>query len=102
MKNTAIIPTPYGRILWVKFENEYHAFKNKCPHQNKPMDHCWIDHGDLVCPFYRFHFSIENGRGMATSMHKYEVKIEDGVVWLGKEVVGLSFGWKLRRRRKKQ
>ncbi|MDB2657137.1 Rieske 2Fe-2S domain-containing protein [Crocinitomicaceae bacterium] len=97
LKNTAVIPSSYGKILWVKFEDGYHAFKNKCPHQNKPMDHCWIDGGDLVCPFHRFHFSVENGRGMATSMYKYEVKIEEDKVWLGKEVLGLSFQLKLKR-----
>jgi 3-phenylpropionate/trans-cinnamate dioxygenase ferredoxin subunit len=101
-KNTAVLPSTYGKVLWVKFENGYHAFKNKCPHQNKPMDHCWIDQGDLVCPFHRFHFSIENGRGMTTSMYKYEVKIDDGKVWLGKEVLALSFGLKSRRRRRKK
>lgn len=97
LKNVALVPSSWGKILWVKKEGSFHAFKNKCPHQNKPMDHCWIDEGDLVCPFHRFHFAIEDGRGMATSMYKYEVKVEDGKVWLGKEVLGLSFGLKFKR-----
>lgn len=102
LKNTAIIPTTYGKLLWVKFEEGYHAFKNKCPHQNKPMDHCWVDNDDLVCPFHRFHFSIENGQGMATSMYKYELKIEDDMVWIGKEVLTLSFNLKSLRRKRKR
>jgi len=102
LKNTAVVPSGFGKILWVKFEDGYHAFKNKCPHQNKPLDHCWVDDGNIVCPFHRFHFSIENGRGMATSMFKYEVKMEDGKVWLGKEVVRLSFGLNVRRRRRRK
>lgn len=96
LKNTALVPSAFGKILWVKHEGSFHAFKNKCPHQNKPMDHCWIDEGDLVCPFHRFHFAIEDGRGMATSMYKYEVKVEQGKVWLGKETLQLSFGLKFK------
>lgn len=89
IKSTVVVPSRFGKILWVKHNDGYHAFKNKCPHQNKPMDQCWIHDGDLVCPFHRFHFAIEDGRGMATSMFKYDVKIEDGKVWLGKEVLKL-------------
>lgn len=94
-KNTVVLPSNFGKILWVKMEDGYHAFKNKCPHQNKPMNDCWIDGGDLVCPFHRYHFSIEDGRGMGTSMFKYDVKTEEGKIWLGKEVLTLSFRSKL-------
>jgi nitrite reductase/ring-hydroxylating ferredoxin subunit len=99
-RDVAVSSTPFGRVLWVRHMNTLHAFKNKCPHQNKPLDHCWLDGGDIVCPFHRFHFSIEDGRGMATSMYKYEVKVSDEAIWLGKEVLGLSFSLKVRNRRK--
>lgn len=89
LKNTVVVPSSFGKVLWIKHKNSFHAFKNNCPHQNKPMDQCWIDEGDVVCPFHKYHFSIEDGRGMGTSMHKYDVKIEDDQVWLGKEVFSI-------------
>lgn len=85
VRQTAVVPSQFGKILWVKHKDGFHAFKNKCPHQNKPMDQCWIDGGEIICPFHRFHFSIEDGRGMGSGMFKYECKVEDGRVWIGKE-----------------
>lgn len=85
-KNICVTTSGFGEILWVRSENELHAFKNKCPHQNKPLNDCWISEGNVVCPFHRYHFKLEDGRGHQTSMYKFELKIEDGAVWIGKEV----------------
>ena len=70
----------------MKSNGEYSAFKNKCPHQNKPLNDCSVHDGHIVCPFHRYHFSIENGRGHGLCLDKYQLKIEDDQVWLGKEV----------------
>lgn len=82
-------PSSFGEVLWVKDENGIHAFKNKCPHQNKPLNDCKIKNGHVVCPFHQYHFSIETGRGHGDSLYKFETKIENGKVWLGKEVFSL-------------
>lgn len=85
-KDQTVSHSAFGPILWVRSNELFHAFKNKCPHQNKPLDDCWISEGHVVCPFHRYHFSVETGRGHSTSMFKFEVKIEDDAVWIGKEV----------------
>lgn len=84
-----VAPSPYGEVLWIREGEQLHAFKNKCPHQNKPLNNCWLEGDQIVCPFHRYHFSLENGRGHGTSMYKFEVRIEKGAVWLGKEVFRL-------------
>lgn len=84
-KQTCVAASDYGKILWVRDEDGFHAFKNRCPHQGKPLDDCQLNDGYIVCPFHQYHFSIENGRGHGTSMDKYELKIEDGKVWIGRE-----------------
>lgn len=66
-------------------DNEYVAFKNKCPHQGKPLDHCSITEGMIVCPYHRYGFSIENGRGHGLYLKQYPVKIENGQVYIGKQ-----------------
>ena len=81
--------SPFGEVLWVKDESGLHAFKNKCPHQNKPLNNCKISEGHVVCPFHQYHFSIETGRGHGDSLYKFEVKIEDEKVWIGKEIFSL-------------
>lgn len=79
----------FGEILLVKSKSGYHAFKNKCPHQNKPLNGCWTEDNQIVCPFHRYHFSIENGQGHGTCIDKYEFRIENGRVEVGKEVWSL-------------
>lgn len=75
----------FGEVLLVKQVNEYYAFKSKCPHQNKSLEGCAIDDGMVVCPHHRYGFSLENGRGQGLYLDKYELKFENGGVYLGKE-----------------
>lgn len=88
-KETAVSPSGYGQVLWVRYDDELYAFENKCPHQNKPLNDCKIEEGYVVCPFHQYHFAIENGRGHGTAMLKYEVKEEDGKIFIGKEVFSI-------------
>lgn len=85
-KSTVVYQSVFGQILLVKNESGYHAFENKCPHQNKPLNDCWIEDDQIVCPFHQYHYSIENGRGHGMYIDKYELKIEGGKVKVGKEI----------------
>lgn len=76
----------FGEILFVRDGNEIHAFQNKCPHQNKPLNHCKVVDSHVVCPFHQYAFSCENGRGQGLVLEKYAFKIEEGKVLVGKEV----------------
>lgn len=88
-KTAVVHRGPFGEVLFVKNKSEYHAFKNKCPHQNKPLNGCSTEDNRIVCPFHRHSYSIENGQGHGTYVHKYEFKIEGGKVKVGKEVWSL-------------
>jgi len=88
-KTTVVHKAPFGEVLLVKDKSDFHAFKNKCPHQNKPLNGCWTEDNHIVCPFHRYHFSIDNGQGHGTYVDKYELKIENGRVSVGKEVWSL-------------
>lgn len=85
-KSTAVHRAVFGEVLLIKSETGFHAFKNKCPHQGKPLNDCWIEDNSIVCAYHRNHFSIENGRGSGMYIDKYELKFEDGKVMIGKEV----------------
>ena len=88
-KTTVVYRSVFGEVLLIKSKTGFHAFKNKCPHQNKPLNDCWTEGDHVVCPFHRYHFSIESGQGHGTYIDKYELKIEEGKVKIGREV------WKL-------
>jgi nitrite reductase/ring-hydroxylating ferredoxin subunit len=88
-KNTVVHRTMFGEALLVKDNGKYLAFKNKCPHQGKPMDDCRLEKGNVICPFHQYHFSIETGRGHGLYLEKYELRIDARGVFLGKEVWSL-------------
>ena len=76
----------FGEVLLLRNKDKFYAFKNKCPHQNKPLNDCTVQDGFIICPFHRYHFSIENGQGHGLCVDKYQIKMEGGQVFLGKEV----------------
>lgn len=79
----------FGEVLLVKKDSGYFAFKNKCPHQGKSLEGCWIDNESIVCPFHKFNFSLKTGKGHGLYLDQYELKIDEKGVYLGKE------GWTL-------
>ncbi|MDG1741533.1 MAG: Rieske (2Fe-2S) protein [Crocinitomicaceae bacterium] len=85
-KSTVVFNAVIGQVLLVKSQDEFHAFKNKCPHQNKPLNNCSIEENHIVCPFHRYHFSVDTGQGHGTYLHKYELRFTNGIVEIGKEV----------------
>lgn len=74
-----------GELLLIHANGEYYAFKNKCPHQNKPLDGCSVNEGFVVCPFHRFGFSIEDGKGNGLVLDKYQLEIGTDGVFIGIE-----------------
>lgn len=76
----------FGEILFVRSTSGVHAFKNRCPHQNKPLDDCKVIGERIVCPFHQYHFSCEDGRGHGLYVDKYKLEFREDGVYLGKEV----------------
>ncbi|MDC1385120.1 Rieske (2Fe-2S) protein [Crocinitomicaceae bacterium] len=86
VKKTAVHKSIFGEVLLVKNDSGYHAFKNKCAHQNKPLNGCWTEDNSVVCPFHKYHFDIDSGQGHGTYIDKYELRFVDAKVEIGKEI----------------
>jgi nitrite reductase/ring-hydroxylating ferredoxin subunit len=82
---SAVYRSMFGEVLLVKHESEYAAFRNKCPHQGKSMEGCRVIGDSVVCPFHHYHFSLQHGRGHGLYLDKYELRIDEDGVYLGKE-----------------
>ena len=85
IKNCVVHRNMFGEFLLIKTEIEVLAFANNCPHQNKPLNDCWLDGDSIVCPFHQYHYSIEDGRGHGMYIEKFPLKIDDKGVFVGKE-----------------
>lgn len=87
INHSAVYQNMFGEVLFIKEGDEYHAFKNKCPHQNKPLNGCTIHDGHIVCPFHHYHYSLNDGRGHGLYVDKYALKIDESGVFVGKEKI---------------
>ncbi len=86
---------PEGRITTVTagskqialshFEGKICALDNRCPHQGGPLGEGSIENGILRCPWHGWDYHPCTGKapGFDDGVDPYEVKEEDGVVYVG-------------------
>ena len=75
-------------ICLTHFEGKFSALDNKCPHQGGPLGEGSIEKGMLRCPWHGWDFHPCTGLppgGYDDGVPTYEVKEEDGVVYVGLE-----------------
>lgn len=84
-KNSLVHRTMFGEVVLVHHKDKYYAFENKCPHQGKRLEGCWLENDQLVCPWHQYHFALDTGRGQGLYLEKYELRINEKGVFLGKE-----------------
>lgn len=89
IRDTVVYRSMFGEVLLARSEGSYFAYRNRCPHQNKPLNDCWIEDAKIVCPFHRYRYSMEDGKGHGMCLERYELRIDEQGVFLGKE------GWVL-------
>lgn len=79
---------------------KWYATQNQCPHRqqmalSRGMIGTQSDEPKVACPFHKKTFSLETGaclNGDECSLRTYEVKIEDGKVFIGIEKQMLNSG----------
>jgi nitrite reductase/ring-hydroxylating ferredoxin subunit len=70
-------------ICLINTNGRFSACKIKCPHAGADLSNGWLIDNQIVCPFHRHQFDLDNGRGapgQGDYLAVYEVeKREDGV-----------------------
>lgn len=86
-------------LAFVRMNGALRAMEDRCPHQGNPISGGWVEEGQIVCPFHRFHFDPATGRcrhGLTSNLAVYPVQEEGENVRVGFEYTTFSvFGWKL-------
>lgn len=76
-------------ICLVGYEGHIYALANKCPHAGEELSRGWCtDEKKIVCPYHRFSYSLETGRGSPGQndyVNTYSVKIEADEIYVGFE-----------------
>ena len=84
-RKTTVYKNFAGEFLLVLDGAEIHAFKNRCPHQNKPLNDCELSEGHVVCPYHRYAFSCTDGKGQGLYLEKHEIRYEGQKIFIGIE-----------------
>lgn len=75
------------RLVLIKFKDQYFVTESKCPHAGADISQGWCsDNGNLVCPFHRYEYQLENGRGkigQGDYLKIYPTKIENQKLYVG-------------------
>ena len=69
-----------GRAVVLRRGDRVVAFRNRCLHQDSPLDGGWIRDGVLTCPLHFWRYRADDGSviGGAGSLESYPVDVVDG------------------------
>jgi 3-phenylpropionate/trans-cinnamate dioxygenase ferredoxin subunit len=74
-------------ICIARKNNQLFAIKNRCPHSGGPFHQGHIDEeGNIVCPWHRFKFCLEDGRsagGEGYASEVFPLQIEPDGLYVG-------------------
>ena len=75
-------------LCLANIEGEVHAVGNRCPHARWPLANGWLEGDEIVCPGHGMLFNVANCtlnayRVTSDEMLSFEVKVEDGGIWVG-------------------
>ena len=84
------------KICIGRFQEEWYAFADTCPHAGAPMMDAYIAGVcQVVCPVHQLKFNLKNGRdanGEGYTLKTYPVEVRPDGVFVGFEEGGL-FKW---------
>lgn len=66
-------------------EDEVFALHDKCPHKNGPLSQGIVHGRKVTCPLHGWNIGLDDGEAVAPdvgSCQRFEVKLEDGQVYL--------------------
>lgn len=79
-----------SQILLVRVNGKIRATDNSCPHYGAPLSDGVFKEGMIICPWHNTTFDVETGKLDRTpsldDLTTYEVKEEDGGVFLGQAI----------------
>ena len=82
-------------ICLVGYEGKVYAIGATCPHAGAELSGGWCKDGKIICPFHRYSYSLETGRGdpgQNDYVDTYPVEIREDGVYVG--IASFGDKWK--------
>ncbi|NCD72200.1 Rieske (2Fe-2S) protein [Mucilaginibacter agri] len=74
------------KLCIVNYEGKLFALSARCPHAGADLSEGWCENGKLICPFHRYAYDLETGRGNTGQndfVPTYKVEIRNNEVYVG-------------------
>jgi nitrite reductase/ring-hydroxylating ferredoxin subunit len=79
-------------VVLARLDGQLHAIGGLCTHMHGPLAEGTLDGDVLECPVHRGHFNIRTGEAVKPPPREpepvYDVKIEDGRIWVSRKPRG--------------
>ncbi len=69
-----------GNAVVVRVGDTVKAFRNRCLHQDSPLDGAWVRDGVLSCPLHFWRYRVDDGTNIGTGerLEEFAVQVVDG------------------------
>jgi nitrite reductase/ring-hydroxylating ferredoxin subunit len=76
------VPVAGGAVVVVRLGAELRAYRNRCLHQDSPLEGGWVRDGVISCPLHFWRYRFDDGAhiGGRGGLERFPVRVEDGVV----------------------
>jgi len=68
------------RAIVVRIGGEIRAYRNRCAHQEAPLEGGWVRDGVLSCPLHFWRYRVDDGThiGSSAKLERFPVDVVDG------------------------
>jgi nitrite reductase/ring-hydroxylating ferredoxin subunit len=72
-QDECLVVLPFGEVIVKLAPTGLVAFRNECPHQKLKLQGCHIENNHVVCPWHKYAFQLEHGRGHGLYLEVFPV-----------------------------
>ncbi|MEM9859571.1 MAG: Rieske 2Fe-2S domain-containing protein [Bacteroidota bacterium] len=85
-RDTIMVLIGKRELCLVKFNNEYFAVSDLCPHQRESLSKGQITpYGEIVCPLHFYRFNLKTGtecQNRTDDLKRFQVKVDDSGLFI--------------------
>ncbi len=80
ISDTTCVAVGDGRVVVIRVGDEIRAYRNRCVHQDAPLEGGWVHRGVLSCPLHFWRYRVDDGShiGSSAKLERFPVDVVGG------------------------